>query len=202
MYGLYDINFQSKGEFYKIRIRYNVIHNWSTMNHLKKWSKFATKAKNMLRFFQNYTKFYKIILGESKTNSTPFRCRSCTQLIVCNNPKPSYINFTYRWGPHRFSEYKSTIIILYGHANTNTISLLREGIINIAFISFGFRLFPPNFTTHLVVSLLFYTFSRLLYCPQQPMVILTELAILQSSIVCFSRSKVCSVDSITLFHNL
>jgi hypothetical protein len=36
---LYDINFQSNDEFYKIRIRYNnVIHNWSIMDHLKNLS--------------------------------------------------------------------------------------------------------------------------------------------------------------------
>jgi 4-hydroxy-3-methylbut-2-enyl diphosphate reductase IspH len=35
MDNLYDINFQSNSEFYEIYIRYNVIHNWSTMNHLK-----------------------------------------------------------------------------------------------------------------------------------------------------------------------
>jgi hypothetical protein len=33
---LYDINFQFNGEFDKIRIRYNVIHDWSIINHLKK----------------------------------------------------------------------------------------------------------------------------------------------------------------------
>jgi hypothetical protein len=36
---LYDINFQSNDEFYKIQIRYNnVIHNWSIMDHLKNLS--------------------------------------------------------------------------------------------------------------------------------------------------------------------
>jgi hypothetical protein len=38
MHGLYDINFKSNGEFCKIRIRYNVIYNWSTIDHLIKWS--------------------------------------------------------------------------------------------------------------------------------------------------------------------
>jgi hypothetical protein len=38
MNDLYDINFQSNSEFCEIRIRYNVIHDWSTVDHLKKWS--------------------------------------------------------------------------------------------------------------------------------------------------------------------
>jgi hypothetical protein len=43
MDGLYETNFQFNGEFCKIRIRYSVIHNWSTIDHLIKWSilKFA-----------------------------------------------------------------------------------------------------------------------------------------------------------------
>jgi hypothetical protein len=35
---LYETNFQSNGEFCKIRIRYSVIRKWSTMDHLMKWS--------------------------------------------------------------------------------------------------------------------------------------------------------------------
>jgi hypothetical protein len=35
---LYETNFQSNGRFFEIHIRYRVIHNWSTMNHLMKWS--------------------------------------------------------------------------------------------------------------------------------------------------------------------
>jgi hypothetical protein len=35
---LYDINFQSNGGFFKIRIHCNIIRNWSTMNHLARWS--------------------------------------------------------------------------------------------------------------------------------------------------------------------
>jgi hypothetical protein len=31
---IYDINFQFTGRFCEIRIRYNVIHDWSTINHL------------------------------------------------------------------------------------------------------------------------------------------------------------------------
>jgi hypothetical protein len=38
MHDLYDINFQFSGEFSKIRIRYNVIHDWSTIDNLIKWS--------------------------------------------------------------------------------------------------------------------------------------------------------------------
>jgi hypothetical protein len=38
MHNLHDINFQSNGGFYKIRFRYNIIHDWSTIDHLKKWS--------------------------------------------------------------------------------------------------------------------------------------------------------------------
>jgi hypothetical protein len=36
MNNLYDINFQSNVEFYEIRIRYHVIHNWFTIDYLKK----------------------------------------------------------------------------------------------------------------------------------------------------------------------
>jgi hypothetical protein len=35
---LHDINFQSNGRFCEICIRYNVIYDRSTMNHLKKLS--------------------------------------------------------------------------------------------------------------------------------------------------------------------
>jgi hypothetical protein len=35
---LYNTHFQSNGEFCKICIRYSVIDNWSTMEHLMKWS--------------------------------------------------------------------------------------------------------------------------------------------------------------------
>jgi hypothetical protein len=35
---LYETNFQSNGGFCEIPIRYRVIHNWSTMNHLMKLS--------------------------------------------------------------------------------------------------------------------------------------------------------------------
>jgi hypothetical protein len=35
---LYYINFQFNGEFYKIRIYCNIIHNWSTIDHLIRWS--------------------------------------------------------------------------------------------------------------------------------------------------------------------
>jgi hypothetical protein len=34
----YETNFQSNSKFCKIRIRYSVIHNWSTIDHLIKWS--------------------------------------------------------------------------------------------------------------------------------------------------------------------
>jgi hypothetical protein len=38
MDNLYDINFQFNDKFCIIHIRYNVIHNWFTMDHLNKWS--------------------------------------------------------------------------------------------------------------------------------------------------------------------
>jgi hypothetical protein len=47
---LYDINFQSNGEFCKTRIRYRVIHNWSTIDHLKIWF--------MLEFFIQIILFF------------------------------------------------------------------------------------------------------------------------------------------------
>jgi hypothetical protein len=33
---LYNINFQFNREFYKIRIHYCVIHDWSTIDHFEK----------------------------------------------------------------------------------------------------------------------------------------------------------------------
>jgi hypothetical protein len=36
---LYYINFQSNDKFYKICNRYKIIHDWSTIDHLKKWCK-------------------------------------------------------------------------------------------------------------------------------------------------------------------
>jgi hypothetical protein len=35
---LYETNFQCNSEFCEIHIRYNIIHNWSTVDHLMKWS--------------------------------------------------------------------------------------------------------------------------------------------------------------------
>jgi hypothetical protein len=67
---------------------------------------FSKYTKHMFRFFRDYTKFCKIILSKSKTNLSQFSYRSCTQLIVCHNPKPSPTSTSHRWEPHGFSRHK------------------------------------------------------------------------------------------------
>jgi hypothetical protein len=62
MNDLYDINYKFNGRFCKIRICYSVIHNWFTMDHLKKWYilEFAykmmanTTSSNMFGHFDRY----------------------------------------------------------------------------------------------------------------------------------------------------
>jgi hypothetical protein len=91
MNDLYETNVQSNGGFCEIRICYRVIHNWSTMNHLMKWSilKFAYLYTifNEILFCQFKKVFNEIEIDQVVTRSVPRFKRPCAILEMVFNKK-------------------------------------------------------------------------------------------------------------------